>query len=101
GLDGKEYKRPEPRGPKPVAEGDAAIQQNAEQGCLAIGRALDALESLTLERRRDLILNDWWPRAHHTIMPQYTRLFTSTELRRIADGLNNLAADMEAHNEYK
>ncbi|WP_343962924.1 hypothetical protein, partial [Leucobacter albus] len=79
----------------------AAIQQNAEQGCLAIGRALDALESLTLERRRDLILNDWWPRAHHTIMPQYTRLFTSTELRRIADGLNNLAADMEAHNEYK
>ena len=100
GLDGKEY-RQRPREVKPVLDGDDAIQQNAEQGCLAVGRALDALESLGTERRRNLILNDWWPRAHENVTPLYTRLFNSTDLRRIADGLNELANDMEAHNDYQ
>ncbi|MEV8339248.1 hypothetical protein [Leucobacter sp. NPDC077196] len=103
GLDGKEYKRPEPkpREEKPVLDGNDAIQQNAEQGCLAVGRALDALESLGTERRRTLILNDWWPRASENITPLYTRLFNSTDLRRIAAGINMLATDMEAHNDYE
>lgn len=100
GLDGKTYTQ-KPREPKPALDGDAAIQQNAEQACLNIGRGLSELQRFEHQRQRDVILNDWWPRAKDTVTPLYTCLFNSGDVRNVADALYLLAADMEAHNEYK
>lgn len=49
GLDGKEYKRPEPkpREPKPVPSSDEANRLNAIQASKALGSALETIEGLT------------------------------------------------------
>lgn len=101
GLDGKQYKQ-KPREPKPVIErGDHANKLNATQECQAIGQGLSTLERLTYPERRDLVLNEWWPLGKHDVTPLHTRHFVPSQLRHIAQGLIDLATEMESHHDYK
>lgn len=103
GLDGKEYKRPEPsapRDPKPVLAGSAAEQHNADTNCEVTGKALITFDAYTYPSHRSRMLNTWWPMGKDNIQPMHAALFNPRDIRRIAAGLMNLADEMEAHNEY-
>ncbi len=93
GLDGKEYKRPEP---KPVPTGDNANRLNAVQASKAIGSALETLLGLTYTNYRSGMLTDWWPLGKDSVPPSQSELFTPSKLRHIAQGLTATATEMEA-----
>lgn len=99
GLDGKEYKRPEPkpRDPEPVLVGDAANEQNAKQAAREIGRSLETLLGFTFGGYRARIITEWWPLAKDEVPPSQSELFTPSQLRHIAQGLVQTATEMEAH----
>lgn len=99
GLDGKEYKRPEPkpRDPEPVLVGDAANEQNAKQAAREIGRSLETLLGFTFNGYRARIITEWWPLAKDEVPPSQSELFTPSQLRHIAQGLVQTATEMEAH----
>lgn len=94
GLDGKEYKRPEPR---PVPTGDDATKLNAIQASKSIGRSLEALQYLNYENARNGIVTEWWPLGKHEVPPEQANYFTPAELRKLAQGLNTTADLLEAH----
>lgn len=94
GLDGKEYKRPEP---KPVPTGDDANRLNAIQASKSIGRSLEALQYLNYENARNGIVTEWWPLGKHEVPPEQANYFTPAELRKLAQGLNKTADLLEAH----
>ena len=96
GLDGKTYKTPEPRAPKPVATGDAANQQNAESASAEIGRALEVLCRFENASHRTRILTNWWPLGKGAVPPISRDLFNPTQLRQIAESLRHLANEMES-----
>lgn len=93
GLDGKEYKRPEP---KQVPRGDEANRLNAIQASKSIGRSLEALQYLNYEKARTGIVTDWWPIGKHEVPPEQANYFTPAELRKLAQGLNTTADLLEA-----
>lgn len=99
GLDGKEYKRPDPkpREPVPVLVGDAANEQNAKQAAREIGRSLETLLGFTFNGYRARIITEWWPLAKDEVPPSQSELFTPSQLRHIAQGLVQTATEMEAH----
>lgn len=104
GLDGKEYKRPEPqrpRDPKPVLAGSAAEQHNADTNCEVTGKALITFDAYTYPSHRSRMLDTWWPMGKDNIQPMHAALFNPRDIRRIAAGLMNLADEMEAHNDYQ
>lgn len=94
GLDGKTYKRPEP---KPVPTGDDANRANAVQAAKSIGRSLEALQYLNYDNARHGIVTDWWPLGRHEVPPEQAAYFTPAELRKLAQGLNQTADLLEAH----
>ena len=61
GMDGKTYKRPEPKAPKPVPSGDAAELLNAETVSKDIGRALMSLSGMQYPEHRERVITRWWP----------------------------------------
>lgn len=104
GLDGKEYKRPEPqrpRDPKPVLAGSAAEQHNADTNCEVTGKALITFDAYTYPSHRSRMLDTWWPMGKDNIQPMHAALFNPRDIRRIAAGLMNLADEMETHNDYR
>lgn len=94
GIDGKTYKRPEP---KPVPTGDEANRLNAIQTSKTIGRSLEALQYLNYEKARTGIVTDWWPLGKHEVPPEQANYFTPAELRKLAQGLIETADLLEAH----
>lgn len=94
GIDGKTYKRPEP---KPVPTGGEANRLNAIQSAKSIGRSLEALQYLNYENARHGIVTDWWPLGRHEVPPEQAAYFTPAELRKLAQGLNQTADLLEAH----
>jgi transposase-like protein len=98
GLDGKTYKTPEPRAPKPVATGDAANQINAEGMSKEIGHALDILSLFENASHRARVLTDWWPLGNGAVPPISRALFNPAQLRQIAASLGQLAIEMESTN---
>lgn len=98
GLDGKTYKTPEPRAPKPVATGDAANQINAEGMSKEIGHALDILSLFENASHRARVLTDWWPLGNGAVPPISRALFNPAQLRQIAESLGQLAIEMESTN---
>lgn len=104
GLDGKEYKRPEPKpapAPKAVLEGDTAKKYDAVQFTTSLVRGLSVIARLEGPNMRGVLLNEYWPLSEEEHMPAYRALVTPQEIRKAADNLTNLAADMEAHNDYR
>lgn len=93
GLDGKTYKRPEP---KPIPNGDAANKINAIQAAKSIGSALETLLGMTYEKYRHGVVTDWWPLGKDEVPPSQSELFTPSQLRHIAQGLIDTANEMEA-----
>lgn len=93
GLDGKTYKRPEP---KPVPRGDDANKLNAIQASKAIGNALESLQYLNYDKARHGIVTDWWPLGNHEVPPEQSAYFTPAELRKLAQGLIRTAELLEA-----
>ena len=93
GIDGKTYKRPEP---KPVPRGDDANKLNAIQASKAIGNALESLQYLNYDKARHGIVTDWWPLGNHEVPPEQSAYFTPAELRKLAQGLIRTAELLEA-----
>lgn len=101
GLDGKTYKRPEPKPVQPARDFSALSDEqknfeNAKQAAVNIGRGLETLSGFRSEQRRTLILTGWWPLAKNEVPPSQSDLFNPEPLREIAAALNQLANEMEA-----
>lgn len=98
GLDGKAYKRPEPRAPKPVITDDEeANLENARQASIALGRALGTLSSFAYQEHRTRMLTDWWPLGKDRVADLMAKHFTPDGLRNIAHYLEVTAEEMEAN----
>jgi len=95
GLDGKEYKRPEP---KPVVVGDAALKLNAETASKELGSALEVLSRFGNTAHRARIVGEWWPLGNGAVPPINRDLFNPAQLRQIAESLGQLATEMESTN---
>ncbi|WP_053386007.1 hypothetical protein [Leucobacter japonicus] len=102
GLDGKEYKRPEPRPREstPVLTGDAAELQNAIATAKAVGQSLASLERFQYERARNTFLDVTWPSGRDEVQPVHRALVSPDEMRRIAEYLTTLANEMESRHEH-
>lgn len=81
---------------KPVPTGTEANRLNAIQSSKSIGNSLEALQPFTFERGRDRIVNEWWPLGQSQVPPEQAMYFTPTELRKLAQGLTQTAALLEA-----
>lgn len=86
---------------KPVLAGATATKYDADLFCGVVAKGLSSMQRLVHKEMRATLLNEYWPIAKDDITPLFTRLFNSTVLREIAGGLNALADDMEAHNDYE
>lgn len=97
GLDGKEYKRPEPKAKPKVLEGDALADYDARQNTRAVADALQTLDLLTSQAHRDRVVNVWWPRAarNEEVPPWGRDLYQPEPIRQIAQALNSLANELE------
>lgn len=98
GLDGKTYKTPAPKAPKPVMSREAAEQDNAEQASVALADAVFTLWGLTFKAHRDRLADEWWPAGSGAVPPSGRDLVTSDNFRIIADALNQFADEWEARN---
>ena len=97
GIDGKQYKRPEPK-PKPkVLEGDALADYDARQNTKSISDALQTLDLMTTAAHRQRVITKWWPRAtqNEEVPPWGRDLFKPEPIRQIAQALNSLANELE------
>lgn len=103
GLDGKEYKRPEPkpRESKPVLAGEEADRANAIQTSKAVGQALASLERFQYENARTQFLSSTWPTGREEVQPIHRGLVAPAELRKVAESLITLASEMESHDDYQ
>ena len=95
GLDGKTYKRPEPRPTPAVPSGDAAALLNAETESKAVGRALMTLSHMQTDSHRDRLITEWWPLGNEAVPPDSRALFEPRAIRDIATWLMRLADDLE------
>ena len=92
GLDGKKYKRPEP---KPVPAGDTAEVITAENESRAIGRALAAMHGMSNPAHRERVISRWWPLGNDAVPPDARALFEPRALRDIATHIMQLADELE------
>ena len=92
GLDGKTYKRPEP---KPVPSGDTAEVLTAENESRAIGRALAAMHGMSNPAHRERVISRWWPLGSDAVPPDARALFEPRALRDIATHIMQLADELE------
>lgn len=97
GIDGKEYRRPEPKPRSNVLEGDALADYDARQNARAVSDALQTLDLLTSRAHRDRVVNVWWPRAarNEEVPPWGRDLYQPEPIRQIAQALNSLANELE------
>lgn len=103
GLDGKEYKRPEPkpREPRPVLAGEEADRANAIQTSKAVGQALASLDRFQYENARTQFLSSTWPTGREEVQPIHRAFVAPAELRKVAESLITLASEMESHDDYQ
>lgn len=96
GIDGRQYKRPEPK-PKPVMQGDDLADYDARQNVKSISDALQTLDLMTASAHRNRVITLWWPRAarNEEVPPWGRDLFKPESIRQIAQSLNSLANELE------
>lgn len=95
GLDGKQYAAPKPKR-HVIDTAEEAELVNAKTAAQRIGSSLMTLDAFTVRQHRQRILFRWWPLGKEFVPPDERELFQPSRLRDIADGLNQLALDMEA-----
>lgn len=97
GVDGKEFKRPEPK-PKPrVMEGGELADYDARQNVKSVSDALQTLDLMTTAAHRQRVTTIWWPRAteNEEVPPWGRDLFKPEPIRQIAQALISLANELE------